>query len=123
MPDDKKPSRFREWRNRVSDRLARSSRVFLLGVIVACGGEVLTDWSATFTEVNNLRSGVRHKGENYVGILGKPSENAVRARDTAELERLSVGLWSDDDAAIVRYYDANAKLVYEHVRPSYEPEV
>ncbi len=84
---------------------------------------MLTDWSSTFTEVNNLRSGVQHKGENYVGILGKPSEAALRAHDAAELDRLTVGLWSDDDAAIVRFYDADAKLVYEHVRPSYEPEV
>ena len=121
MADDKKQSRFREWRTRVSDRLARSSRVFLLGVIVACGIEVLTDWSSTLTEINNLRANIRHKGENYVGILGKPSQTALGARDTAELARLSDGLWGDDDAAALRYYDEHGKLVYERFSPKYAP--
>jgi hypothetical protein len=121
MTDDKKQSRFREWRTRVSERLARSSRVFLLGVIVACGIEVLTDSSATLTEINNLRTNIRHKGENYVAILGKPSQAALRAKDTAELARLSDGLWGDDDAAALRYYDEHGKLVYEHQSSKYAP--
>ncbi len=95
--------------------------MFLLGVIVACGIEVLTDWSSTLTEVNNLRSGMRHKGENYVAILGKPSEAALRAGDTAEIARLTNGLFDDDDAAAIRCYDASGKIVYEKIRPSYEP--
>jgi hypothetical protein len=120
MADDKKKqSRFREWRARFSDRLARSSRVFLLGVIVACGIEVVTDSSSTLTEINNLRANIRHKGENYVAILGKPSRAALTARDTAELARLSDGLWGDDDAAVLRYYDAHGKLVYERVSSKY----
>ena len=116
---DTKQGRFREWRTRVSDRLARSSRVFLLGVIVACGVEVITDWSSTLTEINNLRANVRHKGENYVGILGKPSQAALKSRDTAELARLSDGLWGDDDAAALRYYDAHGKLVFERIGAKY----
>lgn len=116
---DEKGGRFREWRSRVSDRLARSSRVFLLGVIVACGVEVMTDWGATLNEINALRTNVRHKGENYVGILGKPSQSALRARDTKELERISDGVFDDEDAAVVRYYDATGKVVFEHVRPEY----
>jgi hypothetical protein len=119
--DDKKQSRFHEWRTRVSERLARSSRVFLLGVIVACGIEVLTDSSATLTEINNLRLNVRHKGENYVGILGKPSQTALGARDKAELARLSGGLWGDEDAAALRYYDEHGKLVYERIGDKYKP--
>jgi len=105
----------------MSERLARSSRVFLLGVIVACGIEVLTDWSSTLTEINNIRANIRHKGENYVGILGKPSQTALGARDNAELARLSDGLWGDDDAAALRYYDLHGNLVYEHFSPKYAP--
>ncbi|HEY2366084.1 MAG TPA: hypothetical protein VGH87_06860, partial [Polyangiaceae bacterium] len=118
---EKKQSRFREWRTRVSDRLARSSRVFLLGVIVACGIEVITDSSATLNEITNIRANVRHKGENYVAILGKPSQAALRARDGAELARLSDGLWGDDDAAVLRYYDEHGKIVYERTSQSYAP--
>src|SRR5450755_1404254 len=120
MGEQARGGRFRAWRNRVSDRLARSSRAFLLGVIVACGVEVMTDWGATLNEINALRTNVRHKGENYVGILGKPSQSALRARDTKELERISDGVFDDEDAAVVRYYDAANKLVYEHIRPEYE---
>ncbi len=121
MTDDKKQSRFREWRTRVSDRLARSSRVFLLGVIVACGIEVITDSSATLNEITNIRANIRHKGENYVGILGKPSQAALHARDGAELGRLSDGLWGDEDAATLRYYDEHGKLVYERIGGKYAP--
>lgn len=121
MADDKKQSRFREWRTKMSERLARSSRVFLLGVIIACGIEVLTDWSSTLTEINNIRANIRHKGENYVGILGKPSLVALDRRDNDELARLSDGLWGDDDAAVLRYYDEHGKLVYERIGSKYAP--
>ncbi len=119
--EEKKTGRFREWRNRVSDRLARSSRVFLFGVIVACGVEVIGDWSTTLTEINLLRANVRHKGENYVGILGKPSLAALRARDATELARLTEGLDADDEVAFIRFYDAHGKRIYEHVRSDFAP--
>ena len=52
-------SRFAEWRNRLADRLAQSSHVFLLGLVIACGVEVLVDWNQTLFEVNVLRDQVR----------------------------------------------------------------
>ncbi len=119
--EDKKTSRFREWRSRLQGRLVRSSRVFLLGVIVACGIEVITDWTATLSEINALRANVRHKGENYVGILGKPSQGAVRARDVGEIAHITEGLFDDEDVVCIRYYDAVGKVIYAHVRPEYEP--
>ncbi len=122
MPD-KAPSRFREWQTKVANRLARSGHVFLLGVIVACGIEVLNDWNSTLLEINQLRSSVRQKALNYVAILSKPLGAAVEHADATEQTRLTEGLFDDQDAVIVRVCDAKGKTIYERVRDDYKPEL
>ncbi len=113
--------RFTEWRNKVTDRLARSGRVFLLGVIAACGVEVLVDWNSTLFEINSLRSSAREKALGYVGILGKPIGAAIATGDKPELERITQGVFDDPDAAYLRVCDPNGKVVYDKMRQEWEP--
>lgn len=115
----KKPSRLRGFFDRVSDRLGRSSHVFLVVLIVLCAVEVFVDWNTTLYEVNVLRSELRQKGENYADLLRKASERALLAYDWDELERLSVGVFEDDDVVYVRFSDVLASTVYDRLRPEY----
>ncbi|HEY2512103.1 MAG TPA: hypothetical protein VGI39_14645 [Polyangiaceae bacterium] len=116
-------SRFGAWRARMSERLARSSRVFLLGVVVACGIEVLVDWNQTLFEINVLRNAIREKGENYVGILGKASDDELAAGDRQGLERLTHGIFDDEDVIYVRFTDANGKVIWDKFDPDLPPNL
>ena len=64
---------------RLSERLGKSSRVFLVGLVVACGIEVGVDWNSTLYEINVLRASLKQKGEDYVDILRRAAERAVEA--------------------------------------------
>lgn len=108
-----KPSRFAQWRARVGDRIARSSRVFLLGLVVACGVEVLVDWNQTLMEINVLRNAVRQKGESYVGILSKARDDELAAKDRTGLERLTHGVFDDEDTVYVRFTDLGGAVVWD----------
>lgn len=114
----KPPSKFAAWRAEMADRLARSSRVFLLGLMIACGIEVVVDLNQTLTEINVLRSAVRQKGEAYVGILAKASDDELPAKDKPGLERLSAGVFDDEDAVFVRFTDQNGDVVWERTKSS-----
>ncbi len=61
----------------------------------------MLDWNATLVEINVLRNTIRLKGENYVGILGKASDDELGARDRAGLERLSHGIFDDEDGGLL----------------------
>jgi hypothetical protein len=108
-----------KWRARISEWLVRSSRAFLLGLVIACAIEVLIDWNATLTEINVLRNAIRQKGENYVGILGKASDDELAARDKAGLERLTSGIFDDEDAIYVRFTDASGQLVWDKLKADF----
>jgi hypothetical protein len=110
---------FAERRARLADRLARSSRVFLVGIVVACGVEVLVDWNQSLWEINVLRGAVRQKGESYVGILGKASDDELAARDRAGLDRLTHGIFDDEDAVYVRFTDASGAVVWDKLAPTF----
>lgn len=116
----KPPSKFAAWRERARDRLARSSRVFLIGLIVACGIEVLIDWNSTLYEINILRERMRERGYNYVGILSKSTIAPLTNKDPGTLATLSSGLFDDDDVAFVRFTTVEGAVVYELVDAEYE---
>ncbi len=118
----RKESRFSAWRARLSDRLARSSRVFLLGLIVACGIEVLVDWNQTLFEINVLRSQIHQKGINYAGLLARAVAEPMRIGDRASLERLSIGILDDEDAVYVRLSDLKGQVIYDQVDDLYAKE-
>jgi hypothetical protein len=103
----------------LADRLARSSRVFLLGLIVACGVEVLVDWNSTLFEINVLRDGMRQRGLNYVAILSRAALLPLRAGDQAALSHLSDGLFDDEDVVFVRIVDAAGAMRHERLRAPY----
>lgn len=103
---------------RVAERLAKSSRVFFLGLLFACGIEVLVDWNAILFEINVLRDGMRQRGQNYVSILAKAA--AGFPRDPQALGALCAGLWGDVDVIFVRFTDDRGRVVYDRLRPSYE---
>lgn len=109
-------SRFTRWRTRIGDRLARSGRVFLIGVIVACGIEVVVDWNATLYEINVLRDGMRQRGMNYVSILAQAAVGPMLAYDVGALDSLSQGLFDDEDVVFVRFADQQAGVVYDRIR-------
>jgi hypothetical protein len=109
-------------KERVGGWLARSSQVFLAGVVVACGVEVFVDWNSTLFEINVLRDGLRQRGASYVGVLVKASEAPLRDRDASSLERLSAGLFDDEDVAYVRFSDARGGVLYESLRPGLDED-
>jgi hypothetical protein len=100
--------------------MARSSRLFLIGLLVACGVEVLAEWNQTLLEINVLRNAVRQKGENYVGIIGKAGDDELAAADRAGLERLTHGIFDDEDAVYVRFTDAKGAVVWDRLKPDFE---
>ena len=119
IPGRKKASRFSAFAAQVRDRLARSKRIFLLSLIVACGIEVAVDWNATLREINVLRDRVRERGLSYVHILAGASDEAMVRRDTRALAQLSEGLFSDEDVVFVRYVDEKEALLFEQLEPRY----
>jgi hypothetical protein len=115
----KELTRFAAWRARMSDRMARSSRVFLLGLVLACGIEVLVDWNQTLMEINVQRSSVRQKGESYVGILSHASGRELAVKNVPALDRLSHGIFDDDDAIYVRFTDASGAVVWDQLKSDF----
>lgn len=118
----REPSRFALWRAHVADKLARSSRVFLLGVIVACGIEVFVDWNATLFEINVLRDGLRQRALSYATILARGSVEMVRASDAEGLTRLSSGVLDDPDVVEVRFFDQGAQPLFSRKTEGLEGE-
>jgi hypothetical protein len=116
----KRESRISAWRARLSERLARSSRIFLLGLMVACGVEVVVDWNGTLFEINVLRDQIHQKGGNYAGLLQKITVEPMLIGDVATLDHLSAGIIDDEDAVFVRITDENGKIIFDRVDPSYE---
>ncbi len=100
-------------RGKLGDRIARSSRVFLLGLVVACGVEVLIDWNQTFNEINQLRDQIRQKGVHYAGLVQRAAIEDVHTRDVTQLKRLSTGILDDEDAMYVRITDETGTVLYE----------
>ena len=116
----KRQTRFAAWRSRLADRLAQSSQVFLLGLVIACGVEVLVDWNQTLFEINVLRDQIRQKGLNYAGLLARAVVEPVLSRDRATFDRLAQGLLDDEDAVFVRIVDPSGKVIYDGVDDSFE---
>lgn len=116
----KKPSRFAAFRARLADRLARSSRIFFLGLVVACGVEVLVDWNQALFEVNVLRDQVRQKGQNYTGLLARVVVEPMQRGHMGTLERLSAAILDDEDAIYVRITDLDGKQIYDRLDKLYE---
>lgn len=104
---------------RLSERLGKSSRVFLIGLLVACGIEVAVDWNSTLTEINVLRGSLKQKGEDYVDILRRAAEPAMEAYDWDALDELSRGLFDDEDVVYVRFSDALGNTLHDRVRADY----
>jgi hypothetical protein len=112
-------SRWHVLVERLSERLGKSSRVFLIGLLVACGIEVAVDWNSTLYEVNVLRGSLKQKGEDYVDILRRAAQPAVEAYDWDALDELSRGLFDDEDVVYVRFSDALGNTLHDRVRADY----
>lgn len=104
---------------RLSERLGKSSRVFLVGLVVACGIEVAVDWNSTLYEINVLRGSLKQKGEDYVDILRRAAQPAVEAYDFDALDELSRGLFDDEDVVYVRFSDALGNTLHDRLRAGY----
>jgi len=113
------PSRWNLLLERMSDRLSKSSRVFLIGLLVACGIEVAVDWNSTLEEINVLRGSLKQKAEDYVDILRRAAQPAVEAYDWDALDELSRGLFDDEDVVYVRFSDALGNTLHDRVRADY----
>jgi hypothetical protein len=104
---------------RLRARLARSSQVFLLGVIVACGVEVLVDWNSTFFEIGVLRDRVRERGVSYVSMLARSASSALRTGNKTVLTRLTDGIYDDADVVFVRFTDTAGEVRFERLEPEF----
>lgn len=103
------------WRARLADRLARSSHVFLLTLIVLLGIEVLVDWNQTLVEINVLRDQIRLKGMNYAGLLAGSAIEPILVSDRQLLSRLATGILDDEDAIYIRITDPRGRLIFEQL--------
>lgn len=112
-------SRWNALVERLGERLGKSSRVFLIGLLVACGIEVAVDWNSTLNEINVLRGSLKQKGEDYVDILRRAAQPAVEAYDWDALDELSRGLFEDEDVVYVRFSDALGNTLHDRVRADY----
>src|SRR5512142_2535636 len=104
---------------RASDRLGRSSSFFLVARLVLCGVEVAVDWNSTLYEINVLRAQLKEKAENYADLLRKAAEPALLGYDADELDRLSAGVFDDDELVYVRFSDLLGNTLYDRLRPDY----
>ena len=117
-----KPGTLSRWNvfiERLGERLGKSSRVFLIGLLVACGIEVAVDWNSTLYEINVLRGSLKQKSEDYVDILRRAAQPAVEAYDWDALDELSRGLFDDEDVVYVRFSDALGNTLHDRVRADY----
>lgn len=121
-PSMAKPlTRLSGWSSRLAERLARSSRVFMVGVIIACGIEVLTDWSQTLYEINVARDQVKQKGLTFASLVARAARTPLRGGDPAEMDGLAQGILDDDDAVYLRVTAAGGRIVYERTDEEFEP--
>ncbi len=104
---------------RWSELLTRNSQIFLLGVVIACGVEVLSDWSSTFLEISLLRANVQRRATSYVSVLDKPMAAALVAGDWDEIRRLRDGVFDDEEAVYLRICDEQGKVLLEQLRPAF----
>ena len=104
---------------RLLDRMARSGQLFLLGLLVACGIEVIVDWNATLSEINVLRNNLRQRGLSYVAILSRAALYPLQSGDQAALAHLCTGLFDDPEVAYARVVDAHGNILYEHLREDF----
>jgi len=115
VAESPKPSRL----SRALTRLGSSAGAFLLVVIILCGIEVAVDWNATLYEINVLRSTLRDKGEHYADLLRRAGGGAVLSYDWDELERLSNGLFDDEEVVYLRFSDFLGNTIYDRLRPDF----
>ncbi len=108
-------SRFAVFRAGLADRLARSSRVFLLTLIVLLGIEILVDWNQTLVEINVLRDQIRLKGVSYAGLLARAAVEPMVAGDQRALVRLASGILDDEDAIYIRITDPRGRLIFDQI--------
>jgi hypothetical protein len=102
-----------------SERLGKSSQVFFVGLLIACGIEVAVDWNSTLYEINVLRASLRQKGEDYVDILRRAAQPAVEAYDWDALDDLSRGVLADEDVVYVRFADALGNTLHDRLRADF----
>jgi hypothetical protein len=114
-----KPTRGDGWATRLKERFARSRRVFLMSLVIACGIEVLVDWNTTLFEINVLRGRVSERGVSYVHILAGAADEAMQRKDPKVLAQLSEGLFADEQVVFVRFVDTVGSVLYEQLEPGY----
>ena len=112
-------SKLAAFSARRRERLTQSFRVFLLGLVIACGVEVAVDWHATLSEVRALRERMRDRCMSYLAVLDRSLAEAVAERDALAIERLVNGVFDDRDAIFVRITDAGASTLFERLDPSF----
>jgi hypothetical protein len=105
--------------NRLLDRLGKSAGFFLTVLIVLCAVEVAVDWNSTLYEINVLRAQLAQKAGNYSDLLRKAAEPAILAYDAEELERLSAGVFDDEELVYVRFSDLLGNTLFDRLRPDY----
>jgi hypothetical protein len=110
---------MKKWLNHVADRLSRSAGFFVTILFVLCAVEVTVDWNSTLYEINVLRAQLKEKAENYADLLRKAAEPSILAYDADELERLSSGVFDDEDLVYVRFSDLLGNTLFDRLRPDY----
>ena len=115
----KKVTRLATGSARSRKRFAQSFRVFLLGIVIACGIEVAVDWHSTLGEVRALRERVRARGLNYAAVLVRPLAQPLANGATGEVQRLVDGLFDDLDVVFVRVVGADRAPIFERIEPEY----
>ena len=108
---EKKISRIRQWLARASAWLVMSRRMFLLGLIIACGVEVLSDWNVTLKDINTLRGNIRRKATSYTSILRKLAIEALQSSNLSEMKTLAEGVLAAGASLVVTCWGRGPKPV------------
>src|SRR5437868_7087136 len=92
------------------ERLERSRKVFLLGLVIAFAVEIVVDWNATFYEINVLRAQLGEKATNVAAILRLAVEESLARGKLARVGQLASRVCVDPEVAAVRVADARGVM-------------
>ncbi len=87
--------------------------MFLLGLVIACGIEVLVDTTTTLSDIAVLRDRVRERGTSYAGVLTRALAAPIAARDEGACEHMAAGVFDDPEVIFVRATTDDGEVVFE----------
>ena len=77
------------------------------------------DWNSIFYEISVLRDRVRERGVSYVSMLARSAARSVKSDSRGSLNRLTDGLFDDEDVVFVRFTDDSGASRFDRIDPTF----